>query len=186
EALQGPDTKIINARGGSVVPGFVEAHMHLFSGAAELAHLQLFGVSGFAALQEAIRAYAPTRPNAAMLVGQGVDYTVLGSERVTRHHLDAILPDRAFCMAAPDHHTMWANTKALEMAGILFFCTLKAAYEIVMGADGLAEGELRENEAFGPVLNLAGESRVRLGLATGGEPNPMPSAQERAADRDIM
>jgi predicted amidohydrolase YtcJ len=186
EALRGPDTRIIDAQGGSVIPGFVEAHMHLFSGAAELAHLQLFGVSGFAALQEAIRAYAPTRPDATMLVGQGVDYTVLGSERVTRHHLDAILPDRAFCMAAPDHHTMWANTKALEMAGILHGRTLGAGNEIVMGADGLAEGELRENEAFGPVLNLAGESRVRLGLSTGGEPDPMPTPAERATDRAIM
>ena len=55
-----------------------------------------------------------------------------------------------------------------------------------MGADGLAAGELREGEAFGPVLDLAGESRVRLGLATGGEPDPYPSAAERAADRDIM
>ncbi|MBB6413044.1 amidohydrolase [Mesorhizobium sangaii] len=186
EELKGPATKIIDAKGGSVIPGFIEAHMHLFSGGAELAHLQLTGIHGFEALQKAIRSYAPTQPDAKMLVGQGVDYTVLGSERVTRHHLDAILPDRPFCMAAPDHHTMWANTKALEMAGILHGRTLGPGNEIVMGDDGLAGGELREGEAFGPVLDLAGESRVRLGLATGGEPDPMPTATERAADRDIM
>ncbi|MBM2712212.1 amidohydrolase [Mesorhizobium caraganae] len=186
EELKGPATKTIDAKGGSVIPGFIEAHMHLFSGGAELAHLQLGGVHGFDALQKAIRDYASTRPEAKMLVGQGVDYTVLGAERVTRHHLDAILPDRPFCMAAPDHHTMWANTKALEMAGILRGRTLGPGNEIVMGEDGLAAGELREGEAFGPVLDLAGESRVRLGLSTGGEPDPMPSAAERAADRDIM
>jgi predicted amidohydrolase YtcJ len=186
EALKGPATRVIDAKGGSVIPGFIEAHMHLFSGGAELAHLQLGGIHGFEALQQAIRDYATTRPEAKMLVGQGVDYTVLGDERVTRHHLDAILPDRPFCMAAPDHHTMWANTKALEMAGILQGRTLGPGNEIVMGEDGLAAGELREGEAFGPVLDLAGESRVRLGLSTGGEPDPMPSAAERAADRDIM
>ncbi len=186
EALKGTATEVIDAKGGSVLPGFIEAHMHLFSGGAELAHLQLGGVHGFEALQKAIRDYASTRPEAKMLVGQGVDYTVLGDERVTRHHLDAILPDRPFCMAAPDHHTMWANTKALEMAGILQGRTLGPGNEIVMGDDGLAAGELREGEAFGPVLDLAGESRVRLGLSTGGEPDPMPSVAERAADRDIM
>ncbi|QPC91125.1 amidohydrolase [Mesorhizobium sp. INR15] len=186
EALKGPATKVIDAKGGSVIPGFIEAHMHLFSGAAELAHLQLSGVHGFEALQVAIRDYATTRPDAKMLVGQGVDYTVLGDERVTRHHLDAILPGRPFCMAAPDHHTMWANTKALEMAGILHGRTLGPGNEIVMADDGLAAGELREGEAFGPVLDLAGEGRVRLGLSTGGEPNPAPTAAERAADRDIM
>ena len=186
EDLKGSATKVIDAKGGSVLPGFIEAHMHLFSGGAELAHLQLGGIHGFEALQKAIRDYASMRPEANMLVGQGVDYTVLGNERVTRHHLDAILPDRPFCMAAPDHHTMWANTKALEMAGILHGRTLGPGNEIVMGDDGLAAGELREGEAFGPVLDLAGEGRVRLGLATGGEPDPMSSAAERAADRDIM
>ena len=186
EDLKGSATKVIDAKGGSVLPGFIEAHMHLFSGGAELAHLQLGGIHGFEALQKAIRDYASMRPEANMLVGQGVDYTVLGNERVTRHHLDAILPDRPFCMAAPDHHTMWANTKALEMAGILHGRTLGPGNEIVMGDDGLAAGELREGEAFGPVLDLAGEGRVRLGLATGGEPDPMPTAAERAADRDIM
>jgi len=185
-ALKGPATRVIDAQGGSVVPGFIEAHMHLFSGAAELAHLQLAGLHGFDALRDAIRAYAAERPDAPMLVGQGVDYSVLGAERVTRHHLDAILPDRPFCMAAPDHHTVWANTKALEAAGILHGRTLGPGNEIVIGEDGLANGELREGEAFGPVLALAGEERVRLGLSTGGEPDPAPSAAERAADGDIM
>ncbi|MGN6143330.1 MAG: amidohydrolase, partial [Mesorhizobium sp.] len=185
-ALKGPATRVIDAQGGSIVPGFIEAHMHLFSGAAELAHLQLAGLHGFDALRDAIRAYAAGQPDAPMLVGQGVDYSVLGAERVTRHHLDAILPDRPFCMAAPDHHTVWANTRALEAAGILHGRTLGPGNEIVIGEDGLANGELREGEAFGPVLALAGEERVRLGLSTGGEPDPAPSAAERAADRDIM
>jgi predicted amidohydrolase YtcJ len=183
---RGPETRMIDAGGGSVIPGFIEAHMHLFSGAAELAHLHLAGIAGFDALQSAIRGYAASNPDRKMLVGQGVDYTVLGGERVTRHHLDRILPDRPFVMGAPDHHTMWANTKALEMAGILHGRALGPGNEIVMGADGLAEGELREGEAFGLAVALAGEERARLGLSTGGEPDPAPTPQERAADRDIL
>ncbi|MGO4837742.1 amidohydrolase family protein, partial [Rhizobiaceae sp. 2RAB30] len=108
------------------------------------------------------------------------------TERVTRHHLDRILPDRAFMMAAPDHHTVWANTKALEMGGLLHGKQLGPGNEIVMGADGLAEGELREGEAFGPLTELTGEGRVRLGIATGGEPDPKPTAEEQASDRAIM
>lgn len=185
--FKGQGTRVVDAAGGSVVPGFIEAHMHLFGGAAELEHLQLGGVHGFDALSQAIRDYAATRPAAKMLQAQGADYTILSAaERVTRHHLDAILPDRPFAMAAPDHHTMWANTKALEMAGLLNGRELGPGNEIVMGEDGLASGELREGEAFGPVVELAGESRVRLGLSTGGEPDPAPSATERASDRAII
>lgn len=99
DVLKGPATRIIDAKGGSVLPGFIEAHMHLFSGAAELAHLQLGGVHGFDALKEAVLAYAASRPDAPMLVAQSADYTILGEERVTRHHLDAIDPRRG-CAAA--------------------------------------------------------------------------------------
>ncbi|MER8966081.1 amidohydrolase [Mesorhizobium sp. M0808] len=187
EALKGPATKIIDAQGGSVVPGFIEAHMHLFGGAAELDNLHLQGVHGFDALSDAIRAYAAARPNAKLLLGAGVHYTILSKEEpVTRHHLDRIIADRPFAMSASDHHTMWANTKALELAGILHGKQLGPGNEIVMGADGLAAGELREGEAFGPILELSGQNRVRLGLATGGEPDPYPSAAEIAADRDLM
>ena len=55
-----------------------------------------------------------------------------------------------------------------------------------MGDDGLAAGELREGEAFGPLIALAGEDRVRLGLSTGGEPDPKPTPEQQASDRAIM
>jgi len=185
--LAGPTTKVVDAGGATVVPGFIEAHMHIFSGATELAHLHLGGVLGFEALRDAVRAYAASRPDAPMLMAQSVDYAVLGDgRRVTRHDLDAIMSDRPFAMAAADHHTVWANTKALQMAGILRGRAVAPGNEIVMAEDGLAEGELREGEAFTPVLALAGEERSRLGLSTGGEPDPAPSAAERAGDRDIM
>ncbi len=185
--MKGPGTRVIDAGGASVVPGFVEAHMHLFAGAAELDHLQLMGVHGLDALGSAVRGYAASRPDQAILQAQGADYTILSAaERVTRHHLDRILPDRPFVMAAPDHHTMWANTKALEMAGLLQGRQLGPGNEIVMGDDGLAAGELREGEAFGPLIALAGEDRVRLGLSTGGEPDPKPTPEQQASDRAIM
>ncbi|MDP3895879.1 MAG: amidohydrolase [Mesorhizobium sp.] len=185
--LAGPGTRTVDAKGGSVLPGFIESHLHMLLGAAELSQLQLFGVHGFDALSAAVRAYAAANPDRKLLVAQGADYTILSAtEPVTRHHLDRILPDRALALVSPDHHTMWANTRALEMAGILHGRQVGAGNEIVMGADGLAEGELRESEAMGPVSELSGESRIRLGIATGGEPDVPPTPDERAADRAIM
>ncbi|MFN6941934.1 MAG: amidohydrolase [Parvibaculum sp.] len=187
EALAGPDTRRIDGKGGSLLPGFIESHMHLFSGAAELEDLHLGGVKGFEALKTAVTDYAARNPDAPFLMAQLADYAILSErERVTRHHLDAILPDRPFAMSAADHHTVWANTAALEAAGLLQGRTLGPGNEIVMGEDGLAIGELRESEAFGPVVALTGKERAELGLRTGGEPDPAPTPQERAADRAIL
>ena len=187
EALAGPATRRIDAKGGSVLPGFIESHLHMLMGAAELVQLQLLGVKGFDALAQKVRAYSAANPDRPLLVAQGADYTIISdTEPLTRHHLDRILPDRPLALVSPDHHTMWANTKALEAAGILHGRAVGAGNEIVMGADGLAEGELRESEAMGPVSALAGESRIRLGITTGGEPDVPPTPEERAADRAIM
>ena len=175
-SLKGNHTHEIDAGGGTVLPGFIEAHMHLFGGAAELDHLHLDGVRGFEALRAAVRAYADGRPDDDLLIGGQVDYIILGEhEPVTRQHLDRILPDRPFIMYAPDHHTAWANTAALDKAGLLKGRKLGPGNEIVMAADGLAAGELRENEAIDPVQKISRKGlRDRLGLTTGGEPEYGP------------
>jgi hypothetical protein len=187
-ALRGNATHLIDAAGGSVLPGFVEAHMHLFTGASSRSDLQLFEVHGFFALEAAIKAYAAANPRKRLLMGRGANYTMLSdTERVTRHHLDRIIPDRPFVMTAPDFHTAWANTAALEAAGILHGRDVGVGNKIVMGEDGLATGELRESEAMAPVLDLKDTGgRERLGLSTGGEPDPAPTPGERAGDRALM
>lgn len=184
-ALAGPDCRVLDAQGATVLPGLIESHLHLFMGGSELAHLQLLGVEGEAALATALRGFAAEHPDRAVIVGQGCDYAIYGRP-LTRHDLDAILPDRPVCLLAADHHTAWANTIALERAGILHGRALNTGNEIVMGADGLATGELREFEAKGPVLALAGEARIMAGLATGADPDPAPTDADLRADSVAM
>ncbi|MDB5552540.1 MAG: putative TIM-barrel fold metal-dependent hydrolase [Rhizobium sp.] len=187
EALKTADTRVIDAGGNTVLPGLSENHLHLFSGSAELDHLHLSGIQGFDALKEAVQAYAARMPDEIVLFGQGADYTILGEgERITRHHLDRIIPDRPFAIFAHDHHTAWANTKALELAGLVHGKELGPGNEVVMAEDGLANGELREMEAFGPIQFAAGFDRYRLGLATGGEPDPYPTGVEFEKDIAVM
>jgi predicted amidohydrolase YtcJ len=186
--LKSPATRIIDARGCSVLPGFIESHMHLFSGAAELGNLDLSGVFGLPPLLSALSAYGASRPGAGLLIANQTNYTILSNtERLSRHHLDKAVPDRPLICIAPDHHTAWANTRALEAAGILHGRDLPVGNEIVMGSDGKAAGELRETEAIRLVYQLKdGGNRDRLGLETGGEPEPSPSAAERAYDRALI
>jgi hypothetical protein len=83
---------------------------------------------------------------------------------------------------AADYHTAWANTAALNVAGLIRGKKLSIGNEIVMGADGFVTGELRESEAIGPVLDLgASGGRERFGVATGGDPDSV-NAEQRASD----
>ena len=183
EALAGPATLVLDAGGRTLLPGFVESHLHLVLGGAELVQLQLGGIEGLVALKAAFQAYAAAQPERALVMAQGAAYEIL-DHPVTRQALDAVIADRPIAMMSPDHHTVWANTRALTQAGLLHGAKMPFGHEVVMAADGTATGELREFEAFGPVLALGGEAHLQLGIATGGEPDPWPDAETRAADRD--
>lgn len=181
-ALAGPETRVIDAGGRTLLPGFVESHLHLVLGGAELTQLQLGGLHGLENLRAAFASYAAKHPGAPILLAQGAEYGIL-DHPVTRADLDLVIADRPIAMMAPDHHTVWANTAALTAAGLLHGARMPHGHEVVMGPDGLATGELREFEAFGPVLALGGEAHLQLGIATGGEPDPWPDAAQRGADK---
>jgi len=176
--------RVIDAGGRTLLPGFVESHMHLFGG-AELNHLHLGGVRGIDALRAAFQGFAARRPGAGLLMGEGVDYGIL-EHGVTRADLDAVMADRPIAIRSMDHHTVWANTAALRAAGLLHGAAMPHGHEVVMGADGLATGELREFEAFDAILALAGVSRMYLGIARGAEPAVWPTEAERGIDKDHL
>jgi predicted amidohydrolase YtcJ len=183
EALAGPLTIVVDAGGRTLLPGFVESHLHLVLGGNELSQLQLGGVSGFEALAPAFRAYAAKNPTLPLLMAQGAAYEIL-DHPVTRHDLDRVIADRPIAMMAPDHHTVWANTAALKAAGLLHGAKMPPGHVVVMDDDGTASGELLEFEAFSPVLALTGDLHLQLGIATGGEPDPWPDAAQRAKDKE--
>ncbi|NEI71608.1 amidohydrolase family protein [Rhizobium lusitanum] len=183
----GPQTRRIDAGGATVLPGFNESHLHIFSGSVALNTLSLFGVRGFDNLRTALLRFAAERPDSKLLIGKSAEYTLVSETRnMTRHDLDAIIPDRPVILVAPDHHTGWANTLALKMAGLLEGRDVGVGNEVVMAKDGLAHGELREINAMGPVFALGDTGgREGLGFETGGEPAHV-TATERVADIAVL
>ncbi|TMV66851.1 amidohydrolase, partial [Thioclava sp. BHET1] len=121
-------------------------------------------------------------PDQPLLMAQGAGYAMLG-RAMTRADLDQVLPGRPLALTAHDHHTVWANTAALKAAGILGGLKTPPGHEVVMGPDGQATGELREFEAFAPIIALGGSMNLDLGIATGEEPSPWPDAAAQAIDR---
>jgi len=101
--------------------------------------------------------------------------------------LDRIVPDKPFITVCFDHHTIWANTRALEAAGIMRGRALPVGNEIVLDQDGLATGELREPAAYMFVQALTPTGgREWLGMTTGENPVPPATPAQRAIDQDFM
>ncbi|MDS9468787.1 amidohydrolase [Paracoccus sp. MBLB3053] len=180
-----PETRVIDAAGRELLPGFVESHLHLFMGGASLSMLPLGSTFGFEATKAAFEEFMAANPGDEILFGLGVNYVIFGEDRrPDRHLLDQISAERPICLLATDLHCAWANTRALELAGILQGADVGPGAEIVMGEDGLATGELREFAAMKRVRNLSIlKGRDSLAYRPAAVP---PTEEERAHDRDVI
>lgn len=169
EAFQAQSTRIIDGQGHTLTAGFIDSHVHLLWGSIWMGSAQLQEVRSREDLKKALLAFAEGSRTDPWVVGRGIRYSIVS----TRQELDEILPDRPVYIGAFDGHTGWANTKALEMAGILNSDGREMANGIVVrDGNGLASGELREADAMRRVLDLipepdANRKRELLKLAIG-------------------
>jgi predicted amidohydrolase YtcJ len=118
QRLKRPQTTVVDAKGGSVLPGFNDAHVHLVSGGLALDQMNLDDAGTLDAVRETIRAWAEANPAREWIRGRGWYYAPFNDGLPTRQMLDALVPDRPAYLVSYDGHTGWANTVALEMAGI--------------------------------------------------------------------
>lgn len=118
ETLRGPSTEVIRLEGRTVVPGFQDSHVHPDHGGLVRSRCDLHDVSGRAAYEETIRAYAESHPGAEWILGGG--WSLDDFPRGTPHRsvLDVIVPDRPVFLFNRDGHGAWVNSRALELAGI--------------------------------------------------------------------
>lgn len=141
-ALRSKQTRVVNGRGRTLLPGLNDSHYHLLMGAKQLDHLDLGSVRTLDELAAKIK----QADGEGWIQGNGLAYNVVADGvPLTRHHLDAIEPNRPMHLASLDFHTTWANTKALEIAGVLHGGQARPGAEIVMDADGTTTGQINED-----------------------------------------
>jgi len=116
--LAGPATKVIDAHGGSVVPGFVDGHVHFMSGGLGMDRVNLLDAESLDAIKKKISEFAAANPGRQWVLGRGWYYSPFPGGLPTRQQLDELVPDRPAYMTCYDGHTGWANTAALRLAGI--------------------------------------------------------------------
>jgi predicted amidohydrolase YtcJ len=114
----GPRTEVVDLRGRMVLPGFQDAHVHASGGGLELGRCDLSPLHGRAEYLAAIRAYATRHPEAAWITGGGWAMDVFPGGVPGKDDLDAAVPDRPVFLPNRDHHSAWANSLALALAGV--------------------------------------------------------------------
>lgn len=158
EKFIGTNTRIIDVEGKSVLPGFCDSHFHLMVGMERLQGLSVEDVKNSAEFQEKLKNFSQENPQIPAIHVYGVHYLEpaiipCGEARL---FLDKIVEDRPVFVYAHDLHSGWANTKAIEIAGLLrkmppfprIISELDLEKNIELSAGGIPSGEFREPETY--------------------------------------
>jgi predicted amidohydrolase YtcJ len=116
--LQSKDSKVIDAKGRLVLPGFVDCHIHFLDGSFSLSRVDLAGAAGEADIKQRLTEYGAKHPGSDWILGRGWDYAMFPSSLPDKKLLDEVFPNRPAYLEGYDGHTYWANSKALELAHI--------------------------------------------------------------------
>ena len=109
--------KIIELAGRRVLPGLIDSHIHIVGGGLQLTRVDLNPARSREQTYALITKYARENPTGWVL-GRGWAYDLWKPGLPTKGELDALVPDRPVFVRAYDGHSGWANSKALELAGI--------------------------------------------------------------------
>ncbi|ANU08581.1 amidohydrolase [Paraurantiacibacter namhicola] len=109
----------VDGEGRVMVPGFIDAHGHVMGLGMGLMVLDLSGTTSLEDALATIAAYAEANPGRAWIIGRGWNQEKWGLGRYpTAADLDAVVGDRPVWLERVDGHAGWANSSALEIAGV--------------------------------------------------------------------
>jgi len=115
----GDATQVIDLKDKMVMPGIQDVHIHPISGGILSASCDLNGLSTIAEYRTAISNYANENPDVEWILGGGWAMSVFGAGgKPSKKIIDELVGDRPVYLSSTDGHSAWANSLALEMAGI--------------------------------------------------------------------
>jgi hypothetical protein len=148
----GPKTRIVDLGGKMVLPGFIESHAHPSGAALLLAGVSLFNATTSDGYLKLIREYVSDHPNASAIRGFGWNHPAFGAKGPGKELLDSIVPDKPVALFALDGHSLWVNSKALEIAGITNTTADPVGGIIERDWQGNPSGTLRETSAAALII----------------------------------
>lgn len=111
--------KVIDAKGKALIPGLIDGHGHVLNLGQNLSQVELRDTSSEAHAVAKVTAFAKQQPQAQWILGRGWNQVLWPSQQFpTTQLLDEAVKDKPVWLSRVDGHAGWANSKALQLAGI--------------------------------------------------------------------
>lgn len=160
-------TRVIDAHGMMVVPGFIDSHVHFLDGGFGLSSVQLRDAKSPQEFARRIAEYAKTIPAGVWITNGDWDHEQWGGELPRRDWIDSLTPNNPVWVNRLDGHMSLANSAALRAAGVTKTTTDITGGTIVRDAQGEPTGILKDNAKS---------------LVDRVQPDPTPDQEDRALD----
>jgi predicted amidohydrolase YtcJ len=155
----------IDLNGAFVIPAFLDGHAHPIFAGREAAGPKINGINSIEEIKAQVKAFAQANPTTPWIIGGAYEAAIIEGGDFDAQWLDEVVSDRPVVLHAVDHHTIWVNSKAIEVAGITSATKDPQGGTIARNSDGCAKGTLREPSAMALVLNHAPANTIESDIA---------------------
>jgi predicted amidohydrolase YtcJ len=154
EAWRGPRTRVIDAGGRLLLPGFNDAHVHFVDGGRQLDAVQLNDASSPEEFKRRIAQRAKITPKGEWMEGGDWDETKWpDSQMPTRQLIDDVTGDTPVFLSRYDGHVALVNSAALKLAGVTAATPDPPGGTMLRDAQGNPTGILKD-AAMNPVAKV--------------------------------
>jgi predicted amidohydrolase YtcJ len=154
----GRSTELVDLHGKTVLPGFIDAHIHLLSYAYRAHHIDAGGCTSEDEVATLVRHRATQTPVGQWILGGQWDKNIWpGQQFPDKASLDAAAPGHPVVLWSKDGHVLWVNSLALQHAGITANTPEPANGAILRDGAGEPTGILKEEEATRLVYDVIEE-----------------------------
>ena len=139
-ALRGPVTRLLDASGSTILPGLIDAHIHLTNMGLRLEQAALENAESFEEVVARTVTFAQTSDD-EWIVGRGWDQSLWPGKTLPPHDaLSRAFPDRPVVLTRIDGHAIVANVRAMALAGVDATMAYSTGGRIVRDASGAPSG----------------------------------------------
>ena len=143
--FKGESTKIIDLKGATVLPGFIDSHSHVAELGEILRRVNLIGVQSVEDAIKRAKLFEKQLTEDQWLIGQGWDEGDWASNYPSRYDLDKAFPDRPVVFKSLHGFAVWVNSKALEKIGITEKTNIPVGGKVLKDKSGKLTGIFLNN-----------------------------------------